>query len=141
LIRNTTYSAQRNSRIRVISTKGWLLFQLTVMALINLKDFIEKEKVALASGDIFVGRVGKNSLIGPKVSSSFCSVCLKKRILSSEFREFIDYCDFVEDDKAKDYLKRRGLENLMIEIAKNEIVIEHNFILVPGCNHSYEDGK
>lgn len=110
---------------------------MAVMALINLKDFIEKEKVTLASGDVFVGRVGRNSLIGPKVSSSFCSVCLKKRILSSEFREFIDYGNFIEDGKEKYYLKRRGLENLMIEISKNEIVAEHNFILIPGCNHSY----
>ena len=61
--------------------------------------------------------------------------------MSSEFREFIDYCDFVEDDKAKDYLRRRDLENLMLEIAKNGIVTEHNFNLVPDCNHSYKDGK
>lgn len=107
------------------------------MALINLKDFIEKEKVTLTSGDIFVARVGKNSLIGPKVSSSFCSTCLKKRILSSEFREFVDYLSFAEDDKMRHYFNKKDLENVMLEITPKKQVTEHHFILIPGCNHSY----
>jgi hypothetical protein len=107
------------------------------MALINLKDFIEKEEITLTPGDIFVARVGKRSLVGPKVSPSFCSVCLKKRILSSEFKEFIDYLNFTEGGSAIHYFNKKGLENLMLEITKNKQVTEHHFILIPGCNHFY----
>ncbi|MFA6475948.1 MAG: hypothetical protein WCV68_00880 [Candidatus Paceibacterota bacterium] len=111
------------------------------MALINLKDFIEKEKITLVSGDIFVARVGKNLLIGPRVSPSFCSVCFKKRILSSEFREFINYLNFIGGGNLKHYFNKKGLENLMLEITKEQQVTEHHFILIPGCNHSCQNGK
>lgn len=111
------------------------------MALINLKDFIEKEKITVMLGDIFVANVGNSSLIGPKVSSTFCSTCLKKRILSSEFKDFFNYHIFIKDKQKKKYFNKVGLENIILEITKNKKATEHHFILIPGCNHSYYNAK
>lgn len=111
------------------------------MKMIGLQEIFRKTPDASKyETGCLVFKSGKKLLIGPRLSSSFCPDCFKKRMLSSEFIEEFAYKDITE----KDMVQIHSLISSRVILRKKEILefqgdtlIARHFLLeVPGCLHT-----